>query len=342
MGRLLCFLAALAIAAPAQAETGDSALAEIAVAQHILPAYDAFAAAAEALGAPARACDAEGLRAAYHAAFDAWMGAQHIALGPVEAESRRFSIAFWPDSKGFVSKALDRLIDAEDPVVDDPEAFARVSVAAHGLTALERLLYDENGERSFGEGYRCRFAQAVAADLARTAHAIRDGWTGEDGFATVLTSAGAPGNALYLTPEDAARDLFKSLDGGLQGLVDLRLGRPLGMFDRPRPRRAEAWRSTRSMRNVRLSLAALETYYRDVFAVALTEAERAKIDASFARARRLAERAPDAMHEAVAVPAQRLKVEALQTQLRLLQEMLRKTLAPALGVTIGFNSLDGD
>lgn len=349
------FLAALcagALASSALAQGWDDAaggdhraIAERAVDLHILPAYETLAAQAAALGSPAAACDAAALRGAFHGAYDAWMGAQHIALGPVEADARRFAIVFWPDTKGFVRKSLNRMISSEDSVVDTPEAFAKISVAGRGLSALERLLFDAEFADGFdgaGGAYRCRIAQAIAADLGASANSILEEWRGEDGFRGVLLSAGAEDNAFYLEPEETTRDLFTTLDGGLQSLIDLRLGRPLGAFDRPRPNRAETWRSGRALRNIALSIRALHGLYAAAFAPALPPQDRARVEAGFQRAIELAERAPTPMREAVADPMRRIEIEALQSRLSGLRGQLREHLAPALGVTVGFNSLDGD
>ncbi|MBX2853595.1 MAG: imelysin family protein [Rhodobacteraceae bacterium] len=321
--RWLLLAVALSAASPAMAEPEPKALAAAAVETHVLPAYERLKNAAGALVEAAPSCDGDTLRPAYHALYDAWMGVQHIGFGPIERDNRRFAVAFWPDSKGFAKKAQDRLTAEQDPVVDDPEAFEKISVAGRGLLALERLLYDENGEIALGEGYRCRLARAIATDLARTAGRVVSEWQ-------------AP------APPATVRDLFASLDGGLQALTDLRLGRPLGSFANPRPRRAEAWRSGRSLSNIQLSLTALRDLCETAFAPQLPDSDRDRLAAGFEKTAQLAERTPSPLHEAVATPAKRIAVEALQTQTRALQGLVREIVAPAVGVSITFNSLDGD
>lgn len=320
--------------APVAAAQDHRAIAIAATERHILPRYERLAAAAGALPSAAAACDADQLRLGYGRAYDAWMGAEHIAFGPVERQQRRFAIAFWPDSRGSVKKALDRLIAAEDPAIDDPAAFAKQSVAARGLTALERLLYDAAGPLDLApSGYRCRLAQAIARDLAAISADVLAGWRGPEG------AAGALG---YPEPADATRALFASLDGGVQALADLRLGRPLGGADKPRPKRAEAWRSERSLRNIRGALAALRQFYGAVFASALGGDQHAAIDGAFAEAIALAEAAPAPLHAAVTDPPARAKIERLRAQIDHIQGLLRRDLAPALGVGLAFNALDGD
>ena len=126
--------------------------------------------------------------------------AQHIGFGPIERDNRRYAIAFWPDTKGFARKALDRLTAKQDPVVDDPDAFEKISVAGRGLLALERLLYNQDGAIALEEGYPCRLAQAIATDLAHNSANVLSEWQAAD------------------APAASPRDLFVSLDAGLQAL----------------------------------------------------------------------------------------------------------------------------
>ena len=65
-----------------------------------------------------------------------------------------------------------------------------------------------------------------------------------------MTSAGAADDPAYFAPEESSKALYSALTDALQADIDLRLGRPMGTFEQPQPRRAEAWRSGRSLRNV--------------------------------------------------------------------------------------------
>lgn len=157
--------------------TPAAAGVEEAVKDHALPATACFAKETADLASAARLdCRADALRPAYHVAFDAWMGLGHLRLGPLETEGRALAIAFWPDTRGMVPAAVARLIAEADPAVASPEAFAEVSVAARGLFALERLLFEPDFA-GYGENdYACDLVQAIAADLARMAGAIEAEW----------------------------------------------------------------------------------------------------------------------------------------------------------------------
>lgn len=323
--RLAILLAlALVAARPAAADVPE------AITDHALPAFAAFAEATAALDAAARAdCAPGALRPAFHAAFDAWLGVSHLTLGPLEDQGLALAIAFWPDPKGLGQKALTVLTAAGDPAVLEPEVFAQQSVAVRGVFTLERLLYTEPQDP-----FRCALAQSVAADLATSATLAEAGW--RDGFAQTLLTAGQPGNTRYLTPAEARQALFTALMAGMEFTADSRLGRPLGSFDRPRPERAEAVPSGRSLRNVTLSLAALRA-----LAVALVPDSPAT-QAAFDRSLALAAGLDDPVFPGVSDPAQRLRIEILQQAVTAIRVSAVTEIGGALGVGAGFNAADGD
>ena len=62
---------------------------------------------------------------------------------------------------------------------------------------------------------------------------------------------------VYRADGEVLQQLLKALATGLEFTSNTPLGRPLGTFDAPRPKHAEAYRSTRSAADVALSLGAL-------------------------------------------------------------------------------------
>ncbi|MGH1454189.1 MAG: imelysin family protein [Paracoccaceae bacterium] len=317
------------MAAPAVGDVRD------AVQEHVLPATSGFAATTAVLAAAAQAdCSATPLRPAYQAAFDSWMGISHLRLGPMEEEGRAIAISFWPDKKGMIPRALNRLIEAADPVATDPAEFAEVSIAARGFFALERLLYDPVLS-DYGDGdYDCVLVQAVAGDLARMAADIDREW--RTGFAQELEQAGGE-NSRYLDPREALQAIYTALDTGLEFNALQRIGRPMGSFAKPAPRRAEGWRSNRPLRNVNLSLMAL----RDL-AHALTDVATPQTDAAFADALDVAARLDDPVFAGVADPSGRLKVEILQQRIAEIRHAIANEIGRPLGISAGFNAGDGD
>jgi uncharacterized protein len=309
------------LAAPAAAGTAEV------VQTHIRPGFAAFAAAAQTL-ADIDTCDLAAQRPAFQSAYDAWMAVAHITLGPAEEDGRGLAIHFWPDPKALGWKAQRALLKA-DPVALQPEAFAGQSIAARGLPALERLLYPTEALPADP----CPLIRATADDMARTAAALSAEW---GPFGDVLLSAGQPGNARFLSGTEATQALFTQLATGLETLADRRIGRPLGTFDKPRPELAEARASGRSLGNVTLSLQALRG-----LALALN-AESPKTMAAFDRAIALSTALEDPVFDGIADPQGWLKLEILQQAIRTTRETAIAELAPMLGVTLGFNSADGD
>ncbi|OED47069.1 imelysin family protein [Leisingera sp. S232] len=330
--RVLALILSL-VAAPAMASDLSSEITD----QLILPAFEELTADAAELATAAKAdCSPQSgsLRAAYGNAFDAWIAASHYRFGPTETDNRAFALAFWPDSRSKTPKALGNLIRSEDAGISDPVKFASHSIAARGFYALEYLLYDPDLSTAGSPDYRCALTRAISADIAATSQAIAADWT--ERFAAEMR---AP-TRRYRSEEEITQELLKALTTGLQVLDDMRLGRPLGTFDKPRPNRAEARRSGRSLRHLLLSLNAMEP-----LALALAQQDaglRADLSQSFEKARTRAETLDDPVFAGVADPGARIRIEALRQEVKDLRAIVSKRLSPSLGVAAGFNSLDGD
>lgn len=315
------------LASPALAGVED------AVEQHILPAVKAFAETTEALAEAAQAdCAAIALRPAYQAAWEAWSPIADIRLGPSEAAA--LTIAYWPDERGAGAKALRGLLVSEDAALRDPAAFAEVSAAARGFPALDLLLGDPELS-SYEEGSPgCALVRTVAADLAAQAEALAQGWAAE---AEALTTAGASGNARYLTEDEATRAIYTQLLSGLEFTADTRLGRPLGEPDRPRPTRAEFWRSDRPLPN---ALASVESAAQ--IAMDLADRPLPATEAALDQVRRAAASIDDPSFQDLEDPQARLEVEILQQRIRVLLDAIEAEVGASLGLQPGFNSRDGD
>lgn len=311
---------------------------EMIVAEHILPRFDALARDTESLRKVAlQDCDISStkLRVAYGEAFDAWISASHLRMGPTEIDDRAFALAFWPDPRAKTAKSLRQLISDRDASVSSATNFSNVSIAARGLYALDYLLYDQTLGQQDDADYTCTLVQAITAGIADNSAAIAKDWQAD--FAGYLTSPDE--NGPYRNEMEAVQALVKSLATGLQVTSDMRLGRPMGDIDRPRPKRAEAWRSGRSHRHVELSLEALKnlaSYLTDGTTV------KASFTDGFARAEAQLARIDDPTFAAVAEPSGRFQMDILKLELDYLRDEPMTILQDDLGVISGFNALDGD
>ncbi|MFT6649992.1 imelysin family protein [Pseudophaeobacter arcticus] len=334
MKHLLFALAASValVTTPARADMVDEILDD-----QILPAMQALVDSSQDLAETAgRICqpDAAPLQNAYSQAFDDWTRVSHLRFGPTETDNRAFALAFWPDSRGKTPKTLANHLRAADPALLTPQGFAQSSIAGRGFYALEFMLYDPKFANAEPQDYSCALIAAMARDIATTAEAIQQDW--QHSYAAQMRNA----TGRYHDKTEVKQELFKSLNTGLQILADMRLGRPLGSFDKPRPKRAEAWRSARSQHHIVLALQALHP-----LAIALAQGDEdlvAQLEAAFQKPILRALRLEDPSLAGVADPAKRFRIEALQQEINDLRALIESDLGPSLGVLAGFNALDGD
>ena len=176
-----------------------------------------------------------------------------------------------------------------------------------------------------------------------------DDWQRPGGFRDTMLTAAA-GNDAYFTAEEASGDLLKSLHTALQSAIALKLEYPLGaVLEEATPRQAESWRSALSLANIRANLATAQALYAGPggFGAALAAlADEEQLDwairQGFERAFARLDAISLPLHAAVEDPAARAQVAALLVELKGLRLLVAQELAPALGLLLGFNQMDGD
>jgi predicted lipoprotein len=342
LSALMALSPTLLLAAPPE----PGPLATAVIENWLLPRYEALASATEAQARGwGAACadgdfsaDLEPLRQRFQTAADAWSAVEHVTTGPVSLALRADRIFFFPDRRNAVAKALGDL-EAKARSGDIPaESFRGGSVAGQGFPALERLLYEApDGEA----GARCRVGDAIARNLARLSADILQEWRVATGpLARLKRGEGDPVH--FADASQAAARLMTDLAGGVQRAVDLKLLPALGASaDDARPKAAEGWRSGRSTRSLKIALASLSAQAA-AFRSAAPESVAAADAKAFSAAEAAVAKLPDDLGAAVADPKRRRTVEATVAALKAAQTDLVKSLAPALGIPLGFNALDGD
>lgn len=317
----------------------DTALVDRIVSDHIIPRFQKLADATEQLAqTAAQTCDLNNgqLLTDYNAAFDAWVGVSHMRFGPTEQEDRAFALAFWPDTRGKTPKALRQMITEEDSIVGVEGGYKDASIAVRGFYAMEFLLYDGPTQELGHPEYQCALFRAMTKDSARISRDILDDW--QPDYAALMLSAGQ--NTRYQTEKEVLQELYKAVNTGFEFTKDIRLGRPLGTFDKPRPKRAEARRAGRSLRNVELA-----TYGPLELARLLAGSNQGlqdRYDVLEDYFTKAVAKADDPVFAGVADPQHRIKVEVIQQSVDRLMEFSQSDLGPYLGVSEGFNALDGD
>ena len=328
------FLAVFLLCAGSASTTWADAVVQRTVDQVILPAMDGFTSATAALAkAAASDChaDAPALKPAYNAAFDAWLVAAPFELGPMDPQAQGLPVAFWPDPKGAVPRALTGLLQDKALAGTD---YSGQSIAARGFFALETMLYDPAFMSYGSNDPGCALVRAATDDLAATAATLDQRWQIE--LAPQITSAG-PANPRYHSDAEARAAVLTTLVAALEFIADQRLARPLGSLETPRPTRAEAIASGRTQRNIVLSLAAARALTDH-----LTTGKTGDLLANFDYAQSTAAALKDPVLADVATPGGRLRVQNVMDAVERVIDQVHAELGPELGVTAGFNALDGD
>lgn len=347
---------ALTAAAPWAAGAGLPAdLGERLARDYARPAVAKMAEAASALDGELRgwcaqpaAAGAARVGQAFETLALAWSGVEILRFGPLVQANRYERLAFWPDTRGVMPKQVQALIAAQDDALLAPGALAGRSVAVQGLPALEYVLYGEpalleqNGAPGFA--YACGYARAVAANVAAISRDVAQAWSAEGDFGRQFARPQA-GNDLYRDPQEVAAEAVKALSTGLQFARDVKIAPVLGdSAAAARPKRAAFWRSKLSTRLLAANVDGLKAFYLagayplpagDAWMDASMRGELGSI-AQTLRA------VPVPLEEALAQEEGRRLLTLAALTLKNAKAIVDQDLAPALGVMIGFNALDGD
>ena len=340
------------MAAPAQAADFGAFNAQYAR-DIVAPAFKALAAETKTLAEAADDFATQpsqdgfaALRVAFESVSDAWMQAEFFRLGPLGAELRADRFEYWPEKRPIIDKQLRALLAHATPEALAPEKFAHASVAVQGLPALERLLYGDTARQvlSAGPEQKARIAviRTIAHNLNDLAREIVETWE------KTLNDPKASATLFTQDSSEAAAQLYAGLMTGLQIVSDQKIATPRGQTsDKARPKATEQWRSGRSLKNITLNLQALrEAMLGQSGFASLLGADQAalktEIAEAFDAALAAAKATPDPLDAAVADVEERKKVGTLLIAVNHVRDVLNQKVPPAIGISLGFNQLDGD
>lgn len=319
---------------------------------HAAPHYESFARMGVVLrdaltGLHDGSADMDTARGAFWNTMDTWMAVQHLRLGPSQLDAREFRIEYWPDKRNRVDRQLAEALEQERADLLTPEGIAGTSVAIQGFPVLERLLFvDPVAPGSYGSA----LAASVGANLTAISGELAAAWSPGSRFLSDLLEPGSSDTA-YADAGQVAGHMLTAIATQLEFVAQRKLMGPLGATPgEARPHLAESWRSGRSLRNVKVNVAAL----LDMFAGGGEDRFFALIaDRGAVTAAEMIRGAMIASSETMAVMPDDLAPHVEDTALR--DEIIgcaewlddgRRTLvsegAPVLGLNLGFNSLDGD
>ncbi len=326
----------LVVAAPVRA--GSDVLGQL-VERFIVPHYQALSLTADAqekawseFCARPDPMGFAGLKRAYLATADSWSQIEFLHYGPIGEEFRAERLSYWPERKNATAKGLTQLLE-KDGVADlTPELFFKNSVATQGLPALERLLFDDSAQAQMLSGARrerrCAVGQAIAWNIVMIAHDVRLGWTND-----VTEAIADPATAKEATSRIATDFL-----AAFAYMRDTKLRPVLGKdVSEARPQLAEGWRSKRSKRALQLNLeSALDV------AKIIMKGKEGDTPLTITTALNFVEALPDEFTSAIADMKQRQQFYLVLDAIAAARDKAHDEIPAMLGVTVGFNSQDGD
>jgi len=345
----------------AQSDTQSSQATSVAGAldRYIVPAYEKLDAVTDGLSAAlAQFCaspndaDRQAVAAAFADTIHAWAAVDFFRFGPMTEDGRYERFAFFPDVHGTGARQLRRFLADENLALLEPSAMAAQSAAVQGLPALESLLY--SGPKALleaprPESYRCALAKAVATNVASIAEAALLRWTQDRGWAELLKNPSA-NNPVYRTDSEAMTEILKAILTAIEQLREHRLMAALGET----PEQGTASRASRAPYNA----SGLALFYLAASAEALArfiEASRVlglvpeqekwiigSIEFELRNLQRAITAAGADLEAALANPEKREKLVYAAVVLASLRDLFQNRLGPAVGISGGFNSIDGD
>ena len=265
---LISFLVASPASAFSQAEARQ-VMAD-AVDGFFRPAYADFHAKASALtGATESFCAApsdEGLKALqsrFGETVESWGRIEFLRLGPVMSENRLERVLFYPDRKSTGLKQVQALLAKPDESVADAAALKARSVAIQGLGAYEFLFYGAypEGIVADGNGFRCRYALAVARNVQSIAAELQAAWDAPDGVARDWKTPSAD-NPVFRDDNEAVSALIGVAVHGIEMVRDQRIKNFYkGKDAKVSPKLAVYWRSGMTMRALAANVEGLDAFW---------------------------------------------------------------------------------
>lgn len=361
---LLPLVALIALGTTACSPPPEQQLLQDTTRLSIVPAYRDFAAASRQLreasvafcNAPTRQSDTfTTLRSLWRNTVTTWAGIQSLQFGPLLVDNQAWKIQFWPDRKNLIARKVEELLKGSDTL--DVARVEKASVVAQGLSALEYLLFDDTAGQlaryqEEGGQRRCDLLSAVSAHLEGVSIFLLTAWQQEGGnYATTFSQPG-DNNPEYPEAKVAIATLLDSLVYGLELIKRDKLEKPLGLAgSEGQIYLTEWWRARYSRAAIIANLTALHQLFTAGEGFGLDDYLQQVVDGGDVastidqRFRDITEQASaikTPLFDAPSAPETLAQAKALAEAITELEKLVKNTLPPLLGVTLGFNSSDGD
>lgn len=279
----------------------------------------------------------------------AWASLQAMLIGPLSDANRLLQVEFWPDRKNLIAHQVEALVQSTP--LPDLSHVQKGSLVTQGLSAYEYLLFDPAVSLSDPQrqpGY-CALAMAISNHQQQLATKALSEWQ-EPNLGLAQQLGHFPNNR-YASATEALAELLRTQVSALDGLKK-KLGLPMGRPGQgiPQPYQAQAWRSNSSLLMLEASLEGAEQLWHgtgDNGLRHLLDKEHQglakRIDQSYGQIGEQLQRIkPRTLAMLLSNDEGREQLNALYESLNTLYRLHQGDLAQALGVQIGFHTLDGD
>jgi predicted lipoprotein len=285
-------------------------------------------------------------RAAFAAALKDWGRVSVLRFGPLAADGRFEKLFFWPDARGIALKQVQGLLAADDPGAI-ASGMAGKSAALQGFPALEFALYGSGSESlAAGEPWRCSVAFGVSSNIAAIAAEVAREWGAGTPFASSFTEP-ADGKEPYRTEAEVQGEIVKALSTALQFIRSAELAPPLGEApEKANGKRAPMWRSGLTAPLVATQIdGARQLLAAAGYEQILPDDSRyvaSSIRFELDNAIRTLGQVEGPVEQTLATEPDRGRFVFAELALHHAGELVTRDLSAALGLTMGFNALDGD
>ncbi len=274
-----------------------------------------------------------------------------LRIGPMVDEDRISRLAFQPDPRGIGQRQIRKLYSAKDATALSADSLAEKSVAVQGLTALQLIAFDKNGNVVLGaesesRDFTCAYAAAISENVAAIALAVRDAWASADGYSQTLLATGGAG-ARYQNEQEALEDMFQTLSTGLIVVRDQNIAPALGSSkDKARPNRIPFSRSGNGVVFLAAEMSGILDAVKSMNLEPIMPEEHVWLIGSmtfeFENAQKTLNNLQPPLRQTFETGDAYSQLSLVVISLNSLQRLVGERIAGALGLAGGFNALDGD
>lgn len=339
------------ISAAFAAQSDEAAVVSTSIESVFRPAYAQFDAVTDELSNQTQAyCEQSAdssineLHKLFVGATSAFSAIEMYRLGALTEDNRQHRLFYWPDKRRVGERQLRALLADSTASALTMEALTRKSVALQGLPALERILYQSKSKGvQYGIGSaECHVAVLVAQNIHQMAQSIHSGWQSESDFVNDLLDPGASSTGLR-NQQEVLRLIVTQIAVGIDVLRHRKIA-PL-LEEEATFKAQPFYRSGQVLLNLSENLESLRALTIDSALTKTTDLTN-ELAFEYTSARTMLNRLqklPSLTDDRGRVndDAQSL-LHALWAVLGGIENTINERLTSALGVSVSFNSEDGD